>query len=954
MRINIKFRASIITFMLIVSSLSFFIIPPQNVKADNGDNFEDMLLLISGFHPYVTAGWYEYYGNDTIQIEGDVKFNLYFSSTLSTQTKWKDDLQVSIYTLNSSFFPQKIENGNTTITLEQELLGEPVQRCNVTLENINYSLNYGDILLFTVEIIQSDKPIGNIIEKRYEDKLQARAEKVADFLNKSGNENLAAFGDIIMQILGTADEFGITAEEFSNLGDSFSSSSFVYNSIDYPSSVIVPLSTNETLTLYFHSTLYDEEYTTEGSVSMIEETPNGSIVTWPTRLFSIDPYESGVNSEEWLIWFTAWLAYIQLNVVPPEEEDKSLINYYLTGENTLTLDKPVGGTSDRFTLSSNAEEWGDIPFSRNMIIENASAELFIYYPKIVMLRKITVEATLYDDDEPITTVQQKMDRTNILELLARGPDSPTIFTFEEVGGKEIEYNHNLRLSLTVKSEPFIYLLRNTKLLCDSETHPSSIILKLSETDNIKITNELEDKDVIPGGSAKFTLNILSKYEENNIKIDVTPENPSDLNVWTVEYPNSISLKEQSSAQINVYVNSTNNISSAYDTDEIDLFFNVTGKTGFDSEKADVEVSDDAVDYFIDIKVPKDKEIKHGTNSSYKFKIKNKNTGFWDDVYKLEAYSKNGWKVELENDEIEVKNGEEAEFSVKVFVPEFTKYCNDVLELNITSKESTDHDKEKIWTIRLVTVVVGPNAFEHVYDYFKSVSEGIGLDEYIGDFAAAFLIFIVIFIILLFLIPIIYLLRKKYVEIICLERIKEIDSDEKGEFEINLRNTTNNKQTYDIYAEEVNSSSKGWEVSIDTDKLDIAPRQTREIDLSVKPTDYVKKDDWTEVKIVVKPLGKKRKAELSTVTLIKPIKPELRILGTFSWPNVFKTGDKVTTIFRINNIGKVSADNISVILYVNGEEKNKVEGITIPRRGYAEIEIPWIAVKGKNEVNIVVK
>ena len=172
MQINIKFKATLITFMLIVSSLSFFIIPPQYVKADNGNNFEDLLLLISGFHPYVTAGWYEYYGNESLQIEGDVKFNLYFSSTLSTQTRWKDDIEISIYTLNTSLFPQKIENGNTTITLEHELFGETVQRCNVTLEDINYTLSDGDILLFTVEIIQSDKPIGNIIEKRYEDKLK--------------------------------------------------------------------------------------------------------------------------------------------------------------------------------------------------------------------------------------------------------------------------------------------------------------------------------------------------------------------------------------------------------------------------------------------------------------------------------------------------------------------------------------------------------------------------------------------------------------------------------------------------------------------------------------------------------------------------------------------------------------------------------------------------------------
>jgi len=69
--------------------------------------------------------------------------------------------------------------------------------------------------------------------------------------------------------------------------------------------------------------------------------------------------------------------------------------------------------------------------------------------------------------------------------------------------------------------------------------------------------------------------------------------------------------------------------------------------------------------------------------------------------------------------------------------------------------------------------------------------------------------------------------------------------------------------------------------------------------------------------------------------------------------VFKKGDRVETSFKLTNVGNVSADNISVILYVNGKEKNKVEDITIPRGGYAEVEIPWIAVKGKNKVEIVV-
>ncbi|KYK30286.1 MAG: hypothetical protein AYK22_04065 [Thermoplasmatales archaeon SG8-52-3] len=951
MQFNIKFRATLIAFMLIASSLSLFIISTESVNADDEEGFEELLLLITGLHPYATAGWYSYKGNESLEINGDIKFDLYLSTTISTQTKWKDDLQISIYSYNENLIlPVKIKN--TSINIVPELFGETVQKFNVTIEDLEYNLSYGDILIFTVEIIQSGKPIGNIIEKRYEDKLLTRAQKVADFLNKSANEDLVAFGDVIMQILGTAEEFGVTPEEFGSLGNSFSSTSFVYNSEDYPSSVTFPISSEETLKLYFHNALYEENSDTEGLVSMEEEIPNGSAFTWPTRLFSIDPYEPEINSEEWLLWFTSWLAYIQLNIVPPEEEDKTLVTYYLTGENTLSLDKPKGEAKSTFTLSSDPQQWGDIAFSRNKLIKNATAELFVYYPKVAILRKITVNASIYDDENVIASVEQKIPRTNVLELLSGGPYNPTIFEFD-LSDKEIWNGHKLKLIVTTSGKPLIYPLRNAKLLCDSEDFPSSLIFKFSETDNIQI-NKLEDKKVIPGGSAKFELDIFSRYKEDNLKIEVTPEDPDDLTDWSIEYPKTIQIKENSSEKIFVFVNSTNNVSSAYDTDKIDLFFNVTGKTGFVSEKADVDVSDDAVDYYIDIRIPADKEIKHGTSGIYKFKITNKNTGFWNDKYKFEAISEHGWKVEIDPKTVEVQNGNTTKFNVKVFVPEDSELCFDILELNITSLESIDHDKEKIWTIRVITTVIGPNALEQLYNYFESVSEDIGLSESLGDYGAPFLLFIVLFVILLFLIILIYFLRKKYVEIVCIERIKEINPEEKAEFELNIINPTKLKQTYEINAEEVNSSSNRWEVTVDSKTINLEPRQTKSIDMTVKTTDYIKKDDWAEVKITVKPINKKKKAELSTVTTIKEANLELKILGAFSWPHYFRKGDRVNTIFRINNIGNVSANNVSIILYVNGEEKNKVEDITIPRRGYAEIEIPWIAVKGKNEVNIVVK
>ncbi|GAH08373.1 unnamed protein product, partial [marine sediment metagenome] len=34
-------------------------------------------------------------------------------------------------------------------------------------------------------------------------------------------------------------------------------------------------------------------------------------------------------------------------------------------------------------------------------------------------------------------------------------------------------------------------------------------------------------------------------------------------------------------------------------------------------------------------------------------------------------------------------------------------------------------------------------------------------------------------------------------------------------------------------------------------------------------------------------------------------------------------------------------------------KNKVEDITIPAGGYADIKMPWLSVKGKNDLHITV-
>ncbi|RKY94387.1 MAG: hypothetical protein DRQ06_05290, partial [Candidatus Hydrothermota bacterium] len=139
-----------------------------------------------------------------------------------------------------------------------------------------------------------------------------------------------------------------------------------------------------------------------------------------------------------------------------------------------------------------------------------------------------------------------------------------------------------------------------------------------------------------------------------------------------------------------------------------------------------------------------------------------------------------------------------------------------------------------------------------------------------------------------------------------------------------------------------------------DKITIDSKQSRDIKLTVKPTNFVKHDDWVEVKVIVRPIDRVKTSEISTMTSIKEAKVKLDITGVVHWPKIFKKGDRVETSFRLVNRGNTAAENVTIVLYVNGKEKNRVENITIPRGGYADIEIPWIAEKGKNEVNIVVK
>ena len=135
---------------------------------------------------------------------------------------------------------------------------------------------------------------------------------------------------------------------------------------------------------------------------------------------------------------------------------------------------------------------------------------------------------------------------------------------------------------------------------------------------------------------------------------------------------------------------------------------------------------------------------------------------------------------------------------------------------------------------------------------------------------------------------------------------------------------------------------------------LEPGQSRTVVLIVRPTDLIKTDDWAEIGVAVKAEGMRKTEEMTVMTLIKDSKAELSIGGVTHWPRSFKRGDRVTTSFKVKNKGNASASGVDVILYINDKEKNKVDDVIIPAGGYANIRMPWIVGKSKNEINIVVR
>jgi len=608
--------------------------------------------------------------------------------------------------------------------------------------------------------------------------------------------------------------------------------------------------------------------------------------------------------------------------------------------------KTTNDTLIRTDFSKKPITWEGPALSRSKILKDATTILYLNARDL--LRKISVSATLYNGDEVLATTSQNISR----DFLLSRPNKPVTFIFNDIN-KEINYNDRLSLTIAVSNDTSMGLFGKIRAWYDTEVYPSLLMVTFDETDNIKVTSESNPPKglIVPGNSVLFTLNITSK-KTDDISVTYTESHVGAWKIAVVE-DTLISLAAGASTQVHIFVNSTNQTKDTYG-DIIDVTFIVRGNTGITREAVSAEVSEDAIKYDVEILgYSTNINISKGENRTFYFVIKNNNTGAIDDIdsYTITASSKNNWPLIVRESIRNLVRGDSTDTDdarVVIQVPKDTTLDSDIITIIVSS----DGNPSTTATINVTVHIVAGDILESIYNLFDSAANSLGLNEMFGSYGAIALASILMVIILFLLIILALVFTTKHVRIVCIDRIKEIEATEKAIFELTLQNPIKKTQSYEVLAQQTAPSSK-WMIAVEPLTIAIDGRQSKTVQIIVTPINNKESKDWTQVTVHAKKTGKKKTEYITLIAMIKEGRTLLKLDNVSHWPTVFNPGEKVTTSCSISNNGTVSARNVKVFFYLNGKQKNMIE-VTIPTGSIADLQIPWIAVKGKNQVRIRLK
>ena len=632
------------------------------------------------------------------------------------------------------------------------------------------------------------------------------------------------------------------------------------------------------------------------------------------------------------------------------------------GNSVKTMDKnqKISNNTKRIYISRDGVTWYTTPFENAVrIYGDVKTNLYLNLSGISGVIGYNINATLLDINETGNQIEIKSNTTRVryIPIPFIKEEQPASITIEDVD-YTIEHNHSMGISISLNSSILMGLLKKPEILYDSTNFSSNIEIPFAPLDDIKLLLKTPaDQHILKLANATYNITIENKGPQNVVNITISVLDPTYLaenNQWQVWINGaegrqlSLIVPTKEELPLNISIRPPDNTTYG---NNVTVLIIANSSRGYDQIQGSIAVSKENRKYGLEIIGPenKSKEVRIGSSFTYPFKIKN--TGNDIDNFVVEASSEHNWSISIDKSYIEsLSPGEEKSFNITITVPKSASENTDD-QLNVTIYPESD--RSKIVETSLITKAVSPSLSQIIMENFNAAAKGIWMDKILGESAGIALLFIVVVLVFMFLVFMAYIITRKFTEIICLERVKEVEPGGKTKFDVTIRNPSNQRLTYDVIINR-DSLPEGWYMEISDKEFKLDPGQEKNISLDLTTTTDVDPEGYAEIKLEVIPREKPKISSITLLAVAKGAKTNLKISNVFHWPRTFKEGDTITTKLTLRNNGNVKAKNVVVTLSVNGIEKNKVDSIAIPPKGYAEIKIPWVASSGENIVHISVR
>lgn len=612
----------------------------------------------------------------------------------------------------------------------------------------------------------------------------------------------------------------------------------------------------------------------------------------------------------------------------------------------LIMDGTNPGKMDdsRQDLNLGTVEWITYPFQSNQkIYGDVTVSLFLeaYFLRtdLLPLQLRVVRVFLIDMSSSGSEDEIGSTMATPIFFLSNDTIKQKSFTI-----KNVDYTIPSGHSLGIRVEKTVDLLSyfpftmlspffSTNVVYDSTAHPSSVRVPFNETQGgIELDCYPQEKSVKAGRDVTYEVAVWNKGSHNE-----TATLSSDYSgEWNVEIePATVNIDANYLNYSDVKVTPP---ADAQPGDFLNITIRAQGTTGSDSIWLNTTVAEPT--YGVDITAPPDKNGKPGDNVTYSFTVKN--TGDLKDSYSISASST--WAHSLDKQTMVLLPGESGNVIASVEVPlDAENNSNDHLTVTVQSQNSSKSDSASVKTTAVFSGGGGGGGS----------NSGGKIPSWVP-----FLLFLVALAALVIIVILITDYARRYVELSCEERMKEIPPGYSTDYKVKITNALEkvrggkNRLNYKLSV--AGDIPGGWKADVDKEVITLDGGESTDVTLHIEAPEDASMDEWASVDVIAKPINRRSRGEkINVAALLRKPKVKLEIEGTEHEPEVFKEGEKVISRVKVTNTGEAPAISAKIILYVNGREKNRVEGVEVPVGGHVEVSIPWIAEPGENRVTVKV-